>query len=369
MNNDGFAKPNDPHGGLGWHSSETPSGLSDRPPRRVKSMAKLSRNSSTRTQLKRRQLLQAGSGALAASAASAAVFSGAVAAPSALHASPGGFREGAYIVTRDGTRLYYKDWGPRGGQPLVFHHGWPLSSDDWDAQLLFFAARGYRVIAHDRRGHGRSSPTDQGADMDTYAADVAELVLALRIRSAVHIGHSTGGGEVARYVARSRPGQVVKAVLLSAVTPLMLKTVDNPGGVPEEVFDGMRAALSANRSELYLGLPSGPFYGFNRPGATVSQALIQHWWRQGMMGSAKAQYDGIAALSRTDFTEDLRAIDVPVLILHGEDDQIVPIDNSAYKSIELLKQGRLKTFAGLSHGLHATDPDAISRELLAFVRG
>lgn len=273
------------------------------------------------------------------------------------------------LTTRDGTRISYKDWGPRDAQPIVFHHGWPLSADDWDNQMLFFLAQGYRVIAHDRRGHGRSDQTDTGNDMDTYAADVAELTAALNLRDAIHIGHSTGGGEVARYVSRAEPGRVAKAVLIGAVPPIMLKTGENPDGLPKEVFDNFRAALVANRAQFFLDVASGPFYGFNRPGANISQGLINNWWRQGMAGGAKAQYDCIAAFSETDFTEDLKTITVPILLLHGEDDQVVPIENSARKAIKLLKNGTLKTYPGLSHGLFATHPDLINPDLLAFVRG
>jgi non-heme chloroperoxidase len=273
------------------------------------------------------------------------------------------------IVTRDGTTIFYKDWGPKDAPPIVFHHGWPLTADEWDAQLLFFLSHGYRVIAHDRRGHGRSSQTDTGNEMDTYAADVAELAAALDLRGAVHIGHSTGGGEAARYAARAEAGRVAKVVLVGAVPPLMLKTNANPGGLPLDVFDGFRRTLAANRAQMFRDLPAGPFYGFNRPGAAVSQGLIDNWWRQGMMGGAKAQYDCIKAFSETDFTDDLKAIDVPVLIMHGEDDQIVPIDNSARLAITLVRNGRLKTYPGLSHGMAATHPDLINADLLSFIRG
>ena len=272
-----------------------------------------------------------------------------------------------FITTKDGTKIFYKDWGPKAAQPIVFHHGWPLSADDWDNQMLFFLSKGYRVVAHDRRGHGRSDQTDTGNEMDTYAADVAELARALDIKNAVHIGHSTGGGEVARYVARAEKGRVAKAVLIGAVPPIMLKTAANPEGLPMEVFDGFRAALVANRAQFFIDVPSGPFYGFNRPGAKVNQGLIDNWWRQGMAGGAKAHYDCIKAFSETDFTEDLKAIDVPVLVLHGEDDQVVPIADSAHKAIKLLKRGTLKTYAGLSHGLFATHPEVINTDLLAFV--
>jgi len=273
------------------------------------------------------------------------------------------------LTTSDGTRIFYKDWGPRDAQPIMFHHGWPLSADDWDNQMLFFLAQGYRVIAHDRRGHGRSDQTDTGNDMDTYAADVAALAAALNLRNAIHVGHSTGGGEVTRYVARAEPGRVAKAVLIGAVPPIMVKNEANPEGQPKEVFDGFRAALAANRAQFFIDVPSGPFYGFNRPGAKVVQGLIDNWWRQGMAGGAKAQYDCIAAFSETDFTDDLKAITVPVLLMHGEDDQVVPIAASAHKSIKLLKNGTLKTYPGLSHGMFATHPDIINADLLAFVRG
>ena len=272
------------------------------------------------------------------------------------------------LVTRDGTTLFYKDWGT--GQPIVFHHGWPLSADDWDNQMLFFLAAGYRVIAHDRRGHGRSSATWKGNDMDTYAADVAALVSHLDLKGAVHIGHSTGGGEVARYVARyGGGGRVARAVLIGAVPPVMVKSARNPGGLPIEVFDGFRAALAANRAQFYQDVPGGPFYGYNRPGASVSQGVKDNWWRQGMMGDAKAQYDCIKAFSETDFTEDLKQIDVPVLVQHGDDDQIVPIGDSAQLSIKLLKHGTLKVYPGLPHGMCTTHPDLINADLLAFVRG
>ena len=270
------------------------------------------------------------------------------------------------IKTKDGTEIFYKDWGR--GQPIVFHHGWPLSADDWDAQMMFFLERGYRVIAHDRRGHGRSTQTATGNDMDTYAADVAELAAALDLRDATHVGHSTGGGEVARYVARHGKGRVAKAVLIGAVPPIMIKTAANPGGLPIEVFDGFRSALVANRAQFFLDVPSGPFYGFNRQGAKISQGAIQNWWRQGMMGGAKAHYDCIKAFSETDFTEDLKQIDVPVLVMHGDDDQIVPIADSALLSIKLVKKGTLKVYKGFPHGMCTTNPDVIDEDLLAFVR-
>ncbi|MBA4208359.1 MAG: alpha/beta hydrolase [Parvibaculum sp.] len=272
------------------------------------------------------------------------------------------------ITTKDGNQLYYKDWGPKDAQPIVFHHGWPLTADDWDNQMLFFLSEGYRVVAFDRRGQGRSTQTDIGHDMDTFASDTADLVAALDLKNTVQIGHSTGGGVVARYVATAEPGRVSKAVLIGAITPILGKTEANPTGIPLDVFDGFRKALIDNRSQYYLDLPSGPFYGFNRPGAEVSQGLIQNWWRQGMAGSAKAQLDTITAFSETDFTEDLKAINVPVLVLHGEDDQIVPVDETARRAVALLPKGSLKTYPGLPHGLFATHPDVINADLLAFIR-
>ncbi|MEL7547249.1 MAG: alpha/beta hydrolase [Pseudomonadota bacterium] len=274
----------------------------------------------------------------------------------------------SFITTRDGTNIFYKDWGPKDAQPIVFHHGWPLSSDDWDAQMLFFLQEGYRVIAMDRRGHGRSDQTYSGNNMDTYATDVFDVAEALDLQNAVHIGHSTGGGVVARYVAISAPGRVSKAVLLGAVTPIMAKTDSNPDGIPVEVFDGFREALVNNRAQFFLDVPSGPFYGFNREGAEVSEGLINNWWRQGMVGGAKAQYDSIKAFSETDFTEDLKSIEQPVLVMHGEDDQIAPVDNTARKAIELLQNGEIITYEGLSHGLFATHPDIVNADLLRFVQ-
>ncbi len=274
-----------------------------------------------------------------------------------------------FIETHDGVQVFYKDWGPRGARPIVFHHGWPLSADDWDAQMMLFLANGFRVIAHDRRGHGRSSQTDTGNEMDIYAADVAALTDHLDLHDAVHVGHSTGGGEVARYVARSKPGRVAKAVLIGAVPPIMLKTEANPGGLPIEVFDGFRAALVANRAQFFLDVPTGPFYGFNRPGARISEGVIRNWWRQGMMGGAKAHYDCIKAFSETDFTDDLMRIAVPTLVMHGDDDQIVPYANAAPLAVKLLRDGRLKTFPGLPHGMCTTHSEVINAELLSFVRG
>jgi non-heme chloroperoxidase len=272
------------------------------------------------------------------------------------------------ITTTDGTEIFYKDWGPKDAQTIMFHHGWPLSADDWDNQMMFFLGEGFRVIAHDRRGHGRSSQTDTGNEMDTYAADVAELVRALDLRKVIHVGHSTGGGEVAHYVARAEPGRVAKAALLGAVPPVMVKSDSNPDGVPIDVFDGFRASLIANRPEFYRTVASGPFYGFNRDGATVSQGLVDNWFRQGMTGGAKAHYDCIKAFSETDFTEDLKAIDVPVLVMHGTDDQVVPFANHGPKSAKLLKNGSFKSYDGFPHGMAQTHPDVINPDLLAFFR-
>ncbi|WP_217251118.1 alpha/beta fold hydrolase [Streptomyces sp. AC602_WCS936] len=272
------------------------------------------------------------------------------------------------VTTSDGTSIFYKDWGPRDGRPVVFHHGWPLTADDWDNQMLFFLSHGFRVIAHDRRGHGRSSQPSTGHEMDTYAADVAALTDALDLQGAVHIGHSTGGGEVARYVARAEPGRVAKAVLVGAVPPVMVKSETNPGGTPIEVFDGFRTALAANRAQFYIDVPSGPFYGFNREGAKVSQGLIDNWWRQGMTGAANAHYECVKAFSETDFTEDLKRIDVPVLVAHGTDDQVVPYEDAAPLSVELLRNGTLKSYEGLPHGMLATHPEVLNPDLLDFVK-
>jgi non-heme chloroperoxidase len=271
------------------------------------------------------------------------------------------------ITTRDGVQIFYKDWGS--GQPIVFSHGWPLTADDWDAQMMFFADNGFRVIAHDRRGHGRSTQTWGGNDMDTYADDLLALVLELDLKDAVHVGHSTGGGEVARFLGRHGTGRAAKAALICAVPPLMLKTEANPEGLPLEVFDGFRAALLADRAQLYKDIPAGPFYSFNRPGAKVSQGIIDKWWLQGMMGSVKAGYDCIKAFSETDFTEDLKKTDIPVFVMHGDDDQIVPYKDAALKSIELLSQGVLKIYPGLPHGMCTTHPDVVNADLLAFIRG
>ena len=274
-----------------------------------------------------------------------------------------------FITTRDGTEIFYKDWGPKDAQPVVFHHGWPLSADDWDNQLMFFLGQGFRVIAHDRRGHGRSTQTDVGNDMDTYAEDMKQLVAELDLQNAIHIGHSTGGGEVAHYVARAEPGRVAKAVLIGAVPPIMVKSEANPGGTPIEVFDQYRAGVAANRAQLYLDIASGPFYGFNRTGVQPIPGVIDNWWRQGMMGGIKAHYDCVKAFSETDFTNDLKSIEVPVLLLHGDDDQVVPIADSALIGITLLCNGRLKVYPGLPHGMATTHADQINADLLAFIRG
>jgi len=275
-----------------------------------------------------------------------------------------------FIKTTDGTEIFYKDWGPKSAQPVVFHHGWPLSGDDWDTQMLFFLQNGYRVVAHDRRGHGRSSQVGIGNDMDHYAADASAVVEHLDLRNAVHIGDSTGGGEVARYVANFGQPQnrVAKAVLVSSVPPLMLKTAGNPGGTPMEVFDGWRKALAANRAQFYLDTASGPFCGFNRPGAKISQGIIDNWWRQGMTGGALSQYEGIKAFSETDQTDDLRAITVPTLVTQGDDDQIVPYRDASLLQIKLLKNGTLKIYPGYPHGMLTTHADIINPDLLAFIK-
>ena len=270
------------------------------------------------------------------------------------------------ITVADGTEIFYKDWGS--GQPIVFSHGWPQSADDWDAQMLFFLQHGFRVIAHDRRGHGRSSQTAEGHDMDHYADDLAALTSALDLADAVHVGHSTGGGEVVHYLARHGEGRVAKAAILSAVPPLMVQTDANPGGLPQKVFDDFQAELPHNRSAFYREVAAGPFYGYNRPGAKPSEAIIQNWWRQGMMGGAKAHYDGIVAFSQTDFTEDLKRISVPVLVMHGDDDQIVPYADSAPLSAELLQNATLKTYEGFPHGMPTTQAETINADLLAFLR-
>jgi non-heme chloroperoxidase len=270
------------------------------------------------------------------------------------------------FTTKDGTEIFFKDWGT--GSPVVFSHGWPLNADAWDLQMMFLADKGYRVIAHDRRGHGRSSQPWNGNDMDTYADDLAALTDKLDLKNAIHIGHSTGGGEVVRYIGRHGESRVAKAVLISSVPPLMLKTAANPGGLPKQVFDGLQAQVAEHRSQFYLDLPTGPFYGFNRPGAKISQGIIQNWWRQGMMGGAKAHYDGIVAFSQTDFTEDLQKITVPVLVMHGDDDQIVPYADSGPLSAKLVKNGTLKTYKGFPHGMPTTEAATINADLLAFIK-
>ncbi|RNF88678.1 alpha/beta hydrolase [Pseudomonas putida] len=274
----------------------------------------------------------------------------------------------SYVTTKDGVQIFYKDWGPRDAPVIHFHHGWPLSADDWDAQLLFFLAHGYRVVAHDRRGHGRSSQVWDGHDMDHYADDVAAVVAHLGIQGAVHVGHSTGGGEVVRYMARHPEDKVAKAVLIAAVPPLMVQTPGNPGGLPKSVFDGFQAQVASNRAQFYRDVPAGPFYGYNRPGVEASEGIIGNWWRQGMIGSAKAHYDGIVAFSQTDFTEDLKGIQQPVLVMHGDDDQIVPYENSGVVSAKLLPNGTLKTYKGYPHGMPTTHADVINADLLAFIR-
>ncbi|WP_095064365.1 alpha/beta fold hydrolase [Pseudomonas sp. Irchel s3f19] len=274
----------------------------------------------------------------------------------------------SYVTTKDGVQIFYKNWGPRDAPVIHFHHGWPLSADDWDAQLLFFLAEGFRVVAHDRRGHGRSSQVWDGHDMDHYADDVAAVVEHLGIQGAVHVGHSTGGGEVVRYMARYPGDKVAKAVLIAAVPPLMVQTPANPGGLPKSVFDGFQAQVADNRAQFYRDVPTGPFYGYNRPGVEPAEGIIGNWWRQGMIGSAKAHYDGIVAFSQTDFTEDLKGINQPVLVMHGDDDQIVPYENSGPLSAKLLPNGTLKTYKGFPHGMPTTHADVINADLLAFIR-
>ena len=275
----------------------------------------------------------------------------------------------AYARTKDGVDIFYKDWGPRDAQVIFFHHGWPLSADDWDAQMLFFLNQGFRVVAHDRRGHGRSSQVWDGHDMDHYADDVAAVVEQLGVRGAVHVGHSTGGGEVVRYLARHAHDPVARAILVSAVPPLMMKTEANPDGTPKEVFDDFQAQLAANRAKFYHDIPSGPFYGYNKLLHKSSEPVILNWWRQGMMGSAKAHYDGIVAFSQTDFSADLRGITTPVLVIHGDDDQVVPYKASGPRSAELLRNGTLKTYKGAPHGIPTTNADELNADILAFVRG
>jgi len=272
-----------------------------------------------------------------------------------------------FVTTKDGVEIFYKDWGK--GQPIVFSHGWPLSADDWDTQMMFFVKQGFRVIAHDRRGHGRSSQVGDGHDMDHYADDLAAVTGKLDLSNVVHVGHSTGGGEVVRYITRHNRGQIAKAAIMSAVPPIMVKTPGNPGGLPKEVFDGLQVQVATNRSQFYRDLPAGPFYGFNRPGVKPIEGIIQNWWRQGMMGSAKASYDGIVAFSQTDFTEEMKKITIPVLVMHGDDDQIVPYADSGPLSAKLLKNSTFKTFKGFPHGMPTTHAETINAELLAFIRG
>ncbi|WP_060485533.1 alpha/beta fold hydrolase [Pseudomonas sp. NBRC 111123] len=274
----------------------------------------------------------------------------------------------SYVTTKDGVQIFYKDWGPRDAPVIHFHHGWPLSADDWDAQMLFFLGKGFRVVAHDRRGHGRSSQVPDGHDMDHYADDVAAVVEHLGTQGAVHVGHSTGGGEVVRYMTRHPGDPVAKAVLIAAVPPLMVQTPANPGGLPKSVFDDFQAQVASNRAQFYRDVPSGPFYGYNRPGVQASEGIIGNWWRQGMIGSAKAHYDGIVAFSQTDFTEDLKGIKQPVLVMHGDDDQIVPYENSGPLSAKLLPNGTLKTYKGYPHGMPTTHADVINADLLAFIQ-
>jgi len=274
----------------------------------------------------------------------------------------------SYVTTKDGVQIFYKDWGPKDATPIVFSHGWPLSSDDWDSQLMFFLAHGYRVVAHDRRGHGRSSQVFDGHDMDHYADDLAVVVTHLNLKAAIHVGHSTGGGEVVHYLARHGQSRASKAVLIAAVPPIMVKTPSNPGGLPKDVFDGIQQQVATNRAQFFRDLPAGPFYGFNRPGAEPKEGVIQNWWRQGMMGGAKAHYDGVVAFSQTDFTEDLKKTTVPTLVMHGDDDQIVPYEDSGVLSSKLLPNGTLKTYKGFPHGMPTTHADVLNSDMLAFFK-
>jgi non-heme chloroperoxidase len=321
-----------------------------------------------RSALSRRDVLIRGAAVTAAAALGITPIRAAVAADTSTHSGTGhGDNQMPTITTKDGVEIFYKDWGK--GQPIVFSHGWPLSADDWDAQMMFFLAHGYRVIAHDRRGHGRSTQIQNGHDMDHYADDLAALTAHLNLKDAIHVGHSTGGGEVVRYIARHGQSRVAKAVLIGAVPPLMVKTPTNPGGLPKEVFDGFQTQVAANRPQFYYDVPAGPFYGYNRPGAKPSQGVILNWWRQGMMGGAKAHYDGIVAFSQTDFTDDLKKITLPVLVMHGDDDQIVPYTDSALLSAKLLKNSTLKLYKGFPHGMPTTEADTINADLLAFIQG
>ena len=318
------------------------------------------------THMSRRAVVLAAGGA-----AATALMPGIALAKQTSKRSNGAINMGSgFVKTKDGTDIFYKDWGPKDAQPIVFHHGWPLSSDDWDGQMLFFLHNGYRVVAHDRRGHGRSAQVDTGHDMDHYASDASAVAEHLDLKNAVHIGHSTGGGEVARYVAKyGQPqGRVAKAVLVSSVPPYMIRNAGNPDGVPIEVLDGIRQGVATNRAQLFRDFPSGPFYGFNRPGAKVSQGLIDNFWRQGMMGSALAHYEGIKAFSETDQTADLKAMTVPTLVLQGDDDQVVPFKNAAVKQAKLLQKPTLKIYEGFSHGMLGVNADVINPDLLAFVR-
>ena len=326
------------------------------------------KNLSEVSRISRRNLLIGGAATLATAALPAVT---AAANPNATTSpSPKTHRTDSVnmITTKDGVEIFYKDWGPKNAQPIVFHHGWPLSADDWDSQMLYFVAKGYRVIAHDRRGHGRSSQVTDGHDMDHYAADAAAVFTHLGLRDAIHIGHSTGGGEATHYAAHQGKGRVAKLVLIGAVPPIMVKTPANPGGLPIEVFDGLRRELAANRAQFYRDFAGGPFYGYNRPDAKIFQGVIENWWRQGMMGSAKAHYDGIKAFSETDFTEDLKVIEVPTLVMHGDDDQIVPIADSAPLSAKLLKKATLKVYEKFPHGMATTHADVINADLLAFIK-
>jgi non-heme chloroperoxidase len=322
----------------------------------------------TRLTVTRRELLKvaAAVGAVAAMPLAAFAAPEASTKPSVQSDHNDGDQPMNTVKTKDGIFIFYKDWGT--GQPIVFSHGWPLSSDDWDAQMMFFLNHGFRVIAHDRRGHGRSTQTAEGHDMDHYADDLASVTAHLDLKNAVHVGHSTGGGEVVHYLARHGETRVAKAVIISAVPPLMVKTAANPGGLPKEVFDGFQAQVATNRSQFYRDVAAGPFYGFNRPGAKASEGIIENWWRQGMAGGAKAHYDGIVAFSQTDFTQDLKRISVPTLVMHGDDDQIVPYADSAPLSAKLLKNGTLKTYKGFPHGMPTTQADVINADLLAFIK-
>lgn len=277
-------------------------------------------------------------------------------------------QSGGFATTRDGLQIFFKDWGPRDAQPIVFSHGWPLSGDDWDTQMLYFLQHGFRVIAHDRRGHGRSTQTVDGHDMDHYADDLAAVTAKLDLRRAIHIGHSTGGGEVARYIGRHGQSRVAKAILVSAVPPIMVKTPQNPGGLDKSVFDQLQAAVASNRAQFFRDLPAGPFYGFNRPGVKRQEGVVQNWWRQGMTGGIKAHYDGIVAFSQTDFTPDLARMTVPTLVMHGDDDQIVPVADSAELSVRLLKNGTLNIYKGFPHGMCTTESETINKDLLAFIQ-